>query len=222
MAIATAGLLGYRLCANFNAPYLALDITDFWRRWHISLSSWLKDYLYISLGGNRGGRIFTYRNLMLTMVLGGLWHGASWNFVLWGFMHGLALIVHKVWSKRGIDLGSHPALKPVAWALTLGWVVAAWVPFRATTFGDTVTTLKLLTGQATDGARTLLGSGAALLWLVIGALLLGHWITHGTKLWSERWRLVSPEAYGFGYGVAWAVVIALKSTNYAPFIYFQF
>lgn len=91
MAIAMAGLMGYRLTENFNAPYFASDIADFWRRWHISLSSWLRDYLYISLGGNRGGQLRTYRNLILTMLLGGLWHGASWNFVLWGAIHGVSL-----------------------------------------------------------------------------------------------------------------------------------
>lgn len=216
------GLLGYRLCPNFNAPYLALDITDFWRRWHISLSSWLKDYLYISLGGNRGGKIFTYRNLMLTMVLGGLWHGASWNFVLWGLMHGLALVAHKLWKKRGMDLGSHPVLRPVAWLLTLGWVAAAWVPFRAATFGNTVTALKVLSGQAADGAKTLLGPGAAILWGLILVLFACHWISHATRLWSGRWRQISPGAYAFLYGMAWATAVALKSTDYAPFIYFQF
>ena len=90
MAIATARLLGYELTANFNFPYFAANITEFWRRWHISLSTWLRDYLYIPLGGNRGSKLFTYRNLMLTMLLGGLWHGASWNFVIWGGLHGIA------------------------------------------------------------------------------------------------------------------------------------
>jgi alginate O-acetyltransferase complex protein AlgI len=222
MAIACAALLGYRLCPNFNAPYLSLDITDFWRRWHMSLSSWLRDYLYISLGGNRGGRIFTYRNLMLTMVLGGLWHGASWNFVLWGFMHGLALIVHKFWKKTGIDLGAHPVARPVAWLLTLGWVFAAWVPFRAVNFNDTLTTLKALVGIPAAGAGTLVGQGAAVLWLMIALLLLAHWLTHATRLVSERWRLVGAHTYAFCYGIAWALVLTLKSTDYAPFIYFQF
>ena len=92
MAIAVAGLLGYSLTINFNFPYFASSITDFWRRWHISLSSWLRDYLYISLGGNRGSLLFTYRNILLTMLLGGLWHGASWVFVLWGGLHGAALL----------------------------------------------------------------------------------------------------------------------------------
>src|SRR4029450_13690359 len=89
MAIATAGMLGYQLTLNFDYPYFASNIAEFWRKWHISLSTWLRDYLYIPLGGSRGTKAFTYRNLMLTMLLGGLWHGASWTFVIWGGLHGL-------------------------------------------------------------------------------------------------------------------------------------
>ena len=100
MAIATAGLLGYELPVNFRFPYFARNISDFWHRWHISLSSWLRDYLYIPLGGNRGPAWFVYRNIMITMLLGGLWHGGAWTFVIWGGLHGLALIVHRAWQRR--------------------------------------------------------------------------------------------------------------------------
>src|SRR5256714_766296 len=100
MAIATAGLLGYQLPVNFRFPYFAANISDFWHRWHISLSSWLRDYLYIPLGGNRGRAWFVYRNIMITMLLGGLWHGGAWTFVIWGGLHGLALVVHRAWTKR--------------------------------------------------------------------------------------------------------------------------
>ena len=95
MAIASAGLLGFEFCQNFDFPYFSPNIAEFWRRWHMSLSSWLRDYLYIPLGGNRGGKLFQHRNLFLTMLLGGLWHGAAWTFVVWGAMHGVALIVHR-------------------------------------------------------------------------------------------------------------------------------
>src|SRR5205814_1229922 len=95
MAIGIALLLGYRLGINFNQPYQSASITEFWRRWHISLSSWLRDYLYIPLGGNRKGKLRTYVNLLVTMLLGGLWHGASWNFIFWGFLHGAALAIEK-------------------------------------------------------------------------------------------------------------------------------
>lgn len=97
MAIGIALLLGFHFNLNFNSPYKSASITEFWRRWHISLSSWLRDYLYISLGGNRHGKFRQYLNLIITMFLGGLWHGASWNFVLWGTFHGVALALHKAW-----------------------------------------------------------------------------------------------------------------------------
>src|SRR6185437_16914963 len=100
IAIGSALLLGVRFPKNFDAPYQATNIADFWRRWHISLSTWLRDYLYIPLGGNRGSSWATYRNLMITMVLGGLWHGASWTFVFWGFLHGLGLGVTRAWERR--------------------------------------------------------------------------------------------------------------------------
>ena len=100
MAIGIALLLGFRFPANFDAPYSATSLRDFWRRWHITLSRWLRDYLYIGLGGNRGGRWRTYRNIMITMVLGGLWHGAAWTFVCWGALHGTGLVVERWWEDR--------------------------------------------------------------------------------------------------------------------------
>ena len=130
MAIAVARSLGYELTLNFDFPYFSRNVAEFWRSWHMSLSSWLRDYLYISLGGNRGSRLFTWRNLMLTMLLGGLWHGAAWTFVAWGGMHGLALIVHREWAR----LAKPPlrgTLRRVAIPLTFLWVLLAWVPFRA-------------------------------------------------------------------------------------------
>ena len=129
MAIAIARSLGYELTPNFAFPYLSRNVAEFWRRWHISLSTWLRDYLYISLGGNRGSRLFTARNLMLTMLLGGLWHGAAWTFVAWGALHGLALVVHREWSRRAP--APRPSLRLFATALTFAFVVLAWVPFRA-------------------------------------------------------------------------------------------
>lgn len=130
MAIATARLLGYELTLNFDFPYFSKSITEFWRRWHISLSSWLRDYLYISLGGNRGSKIFTYRNLLLTMLLGGLWHGASWAFIVWGGLHGIALIFHREWSQRAAP-GLLAMMKWIAVPVTFYWVLLTWVPFRA-------------------------------------------------------------------------------------------
>ncbi len=130
IAIGIALLLGFRLPANFNRPYIALSVTEFWRRWHISLSSWLRDYLYIPLGGNRRGKVRQSVNLMLTMLLGGLWHGAGWLFVLWGGLHGLALVVEKQWfrfsSKSKIRIP-----KFIAFLLTFHFIVFTWVIFRS-------------------------------------------------------------------------------------------
>src|SRR5205085_3050334 len=109
-----ARLMGFELIENFNQPYFASNITDFWRRWHISLSTWLRDYLYIPLGGNRHGRLQTYRNLMVTMLLGGLWHGASWNFVIWGGFHGALLSIERALSVSGADHRSLWPIKPAS------------------------------------------------------------------------------------------------------------
>ena len=141
MAIGMAKLLGFHFPVNFRRPYLASSITDFWHRWHISLSRWLRDYLYIPLGGNRNGRLQTYRNLMLTMLLGGLWHGASWNFVVWGGYHGALLSAERMFRARG-KTTSEPArwtvFYPLQALITFGLVMIGWVFFRATTFHDSL------------------------------------------------------------------------------------
>jgi alginate O-acetyltransferase complex protein AlgI len=130
IAIGTALLFGFHFPENFRRPYLAASITDFWRRWHISLSSWLRDYLYIPLGGNRHGKVKTYRNLLITMTLGGLWHGASWNFIIWGAYHGVLLSLERaIYGKR-----EQPAvLRPLMTVLTFAMVTIGWVFFRAKT-----------------------------------------------------------------------------------------
>jgi D-alanyl-lipoteichoic acid acyltransferase DltB (MBOAT superfamily) len=128
IARGTGRLIGLEFIWNFNQPYFATSIRDFWRRWHISLSTWLRDYLYVALGGNRGGSLATYRNLMLTMLLGGLWHGASWTFVAWGALHGGALCVDRLLS------GHLRAPKPAGWAITMLVVLAGWFLFRCQSF----------------------------------------------------------------------------------------
>ncbi|MDE8345963.1 MAG: MBOAT family protein, partial [Acidocella sp.] len=129
MAIGLAGMFGIRFPLNFNSPYQARDIGAFWRRWNISLSQFLRDYLYIKLGGNRAGETRRVRNLMVTMLLGGLWHGAAWKFVLWGGLHGVYLVIYGWWERFGVRL---PA--KLAQATTLLAVCLAWVPFRAANF----------------------------------------------------------------------------------------
>src|SRR5581483_9828162 len=147
MALGTAHLLGYRLAQNFNMPYLARNIAEFWHRWHISLSTWLRDYLFIPLGGSRGGLWPTCRNLLITMTLGGLWHGASWTFVIWGVIHGLVLIGHRYFRTfcqtrpKLTDVLLTPPGTAVRIALTFVTVSLAWIFFRATTFSCAMTML---------------------------------------------------------------------------------
>ena len=218
MAIACANLLGYRLCVNFNFPYLAANITEFWHRWHISLSSWLRDYLYIPLGGNRGSKIFTYRNLMLTMLLGGLWHGASWNFVIWGGLHGLALIAHKEWCRLKALRPGWWSLPPIASPmLTFYWVCVAWIFFRAADFHSAAVVLKAFVLFQADGAQNL---GLDMVWM-FPCLALVHWVTY-KGFFIERLRSLADWAFAAGYGFVSTLAITIVPSNYHPFIYFQF
>lgn len=137
LSIGIAAVLGIRLRDNFNMPYQSLNLTEFWRRWHISLSTWFRDYFYIPLGGNRKGNARTYLNCFLTMLLAGVWHGASWMFVIWGALHGLGLVVHKFCKKHGLDkLPKNVWTKVTAWTITMLYVMVAWVFFRAANLQD--------------------------------------------------------------------------------------
>ncbi len=142
MAIGLALLFNIILPINFNSPYKALNIQDFWRRWHITLSRFLKDYLYIPLGGNRHGDIRTYSNLLITFILAGVWHGAGWTFIFWGFLHGIALIIHRVWSK----VLRFSISKVFAWFITFNFINIAWVFFRANEWNDAIRILSGMIG----------------------------------------------------------------------------
>jgi alginate O-acetyltransferase complex protein AlgI len=150
MAVGLALLFGIRLPVNFRSPYQAISIIEFWRRWHITLSRFLRDYLYIPLGGNRLGEQRRYINLLVTMLLGGLWHGAGWNFLIWGGLHGLYLGINHLWQKwRGAAAEASPAdhlAAVAAWTVTFGAVVVAWVFFRAKTFAGAWAMLRALFG----------------------------------------------------------------------------
>ena len=136
MAIGAALLFNIKLPINFHSPYKALDIQDFWRRWHITLSRFLKDYIYIPLGGNRKGSFRTYSNLLATFILGGIWHGAGWTFVFWGFLHGMALVIHRFWKNLGFTMP-----KILAWFITFNFINIAWVFFRAKEWDDAIKVL---------------------------------------------------------------------------------
>ena len=137
MAIGAALLFNIKLPINFNSPYKAHNIQDFWRRWHITLSRFLRDYIYIPLGGDRRGHFRTYTNLMATFIIGGIWHGAGWTFVFWGFLHGVALVIHRVWSQLGFKM--HTLL---AWIVTFNFVNLSWVFFRAKEWDDAIKVIK--------------------------------------------------------------------------------
>ena len=141
MAIGAALLFNIKLPINFNSPYKALNIQDFWRRWHITLSRFLRDYIYIPLGGNRKGRLRTYANLMATFIIGGIWHGAGWTFVFWGFLHGVALVIHRIWSELGFKMN-----KILAWFITFNFINITWVFFRAKDWDDALKVLKGMFG----------------------------------------------------------------------------
>ncbi len=144
MAIGAALLFNIKLPINFNSPYKALDIQDFWRRWHITLSRFLRDYVYIPLGGNRKGSLRTYTNLLATFIIGGIWHGAGWTFVFWGFLHGMALVIHRFWKSLGMNMP-----KILAWFITFNFINITWVFFRAKEWSDA---LKVLSGMIDIGS----------------------------------------------------------------------
>lgn len=214
MAIGVARWFGYYIPKNFDYPYASPAIDDFWRRWHISLSSWLRDYLYIPLGGNRGGELKTYRNLMATMVLGGLWHGAAWTFVAWGAMHGAALAFHRALFKGKAAIGFVLGL-----IATQVFVLLTWVPFRADSFGDTATIWWAFTGLREGGS----GQISALVWLVLPLIaldaLLGRGGLKALSKWGG-WR--RPSVYWGSLGALCGVLLALYPLEAAPFVYFQF
>jgi hypothetical protein len=136
-------MFNIKLPINFNSPYKALNIQDFWRRWHMTLSRFLRDYIYIPLGGNKKGSFRTYSNLLATFVIGGFWHGAGWTFLFWGFLHGIALIIHRVWSNLGFKIWTW-----LAWFITFNFVNIAWVFFRAKEWDDAIKVLGGMVGTS--------------------------------------------------------------------------
>jgi D-alanyl-lipoteichoic acid acyltransferase DltB (MBOAT superfamily) len=217
MAIGLAALLGYRFPRNFDQPYRSASLQEFWRRWHMSLSSWLRDYLYISLGGNRGGLFYLCRNLMITMLLGGIWHGAKWTFLIWGGLHGGVLAIERLW--REYKSSGWPSLpKPLAIFITFHIVVIGWIFFRSESF---------------DAATAYLGGilswrGAATMTTPLGLALIGFGLamhftppTLSTDIAIRLRRLPAP-LVGVAVGLSILIVDAMRFEGVAPFIYYQF
>ncbi|HWE60514.1 MAG TPA: MBOAT family O-acyltransferase, partial [Chloroflexota bacterium] len=216
MAIGLALLLGFQFPQNFDRPYTALSLREFWRRWHMSLSRWLRDYVYIGLGGNRKGRRRTYWNVMITMLLGGLWHGAAWHFVLWGGLHGAGQVVERRQEeRRGMD-----PLPPawLRWLMTFNFVCLAWVFFRADTLGTVADLARQLV--AGGGATTVT---APVLLAIAGGLLL-QLVPRRLGLWA---RAIFARLDPVSQAIALASVLVIVSVfvtgqGVAPFIYYQF
>ncbi|SHI33224.1 MBOAT family O-acyltransferase [Wenxinia saemankumensis] len=213
IAIGIALLLGYRFMRNFDQPYRARGLSDFWRRWHISLSSWIRDYLYIPLGGNRGTPARVTVNLLLTMTLAGLWHGAGWNFLAWGFLHGLALA-----AERAIR-GRTGALSVLSIPVTLLIVLALWIPFRASDWDGTLAILSALTRAEGFAATAITGPALAL--IALGLAM--NWLpmrwrdrVEGGVIRLPAWAQAALLAAGT------VTLFAAAQDGVAPFIYFQF
>jgi D-alanyl-lipoteichoic acid acyltransferase DltB (MBOAT superfamily) len=213
MAIGLALMFGLRLPMNFNAPYRAVSIRDFWRRWHMTLSRFLRDYLYIPLGGNRCGAARQAVNVIVTMLLGGLWHGANWTFVAWGGLHGVALAVDHVWERWGF-----PLPRTVAWALTLLFVMACWVLFRAADFATAGDILRSMLGEHGAGAISLDREFVAALIGGAAVALLGP-----TSQEAALARLQPRPWLAMPAGIALAYLLLLVGGRLPnAFIYFQF
>lgn len=224
IARGTARLLGVELMQNFAEPYFSRNITEFWRRWHISLSSWLRDYLYIPLGGNRKGNIRTYLNLMVTMLLGGLWHGAGWNFVIWGGLHGAYLAIHRAWRNRVVRRKSLSQLtfSPGLLLQIMGTyllVCATWFFFRATDL-ETVHVFwgKLIYWESSELSGRFVRITATFLMMVLGLDVLAYRKGH------THWLSLKPAGFRYGLlgGMLVIVWLYMMQSEPMPFVYFQF
>jgi alginate O-acetyltransferase complex protein AlgI len=233
MAIGLARMFGIRLPYNFDSPYKATSIIDFWRRWHITLSNWLRDYLYVPLGGNRYGRARRYLNLLITMLLGGLWHGAAWTFVIWGLLHGLYLIVNHAWRVVPERVASRLLPAPAAWLLTFTAVAFAWVFFRSPTLAHALAMVEALVGMNgmqlfAFGAGLSVGNALTLSVALIVALLMPNTqevldLCRRDKATYDLWRLRWQPTF------AWSAVLAIlflisftQMSTRREFVYFQF
>lgn len=223
MAIGLGRMLGFRFPQNFAAPYRASSITDFWHRWHISLSTWLRDYLYIPLGGNRRGPQRTLINLGITMLLGGLWHGAEWQFVVWGAIHGLLLAAERWRGKRGFFTTlPHGAQVAATFAL----VLLTWVPFRAATLGDALAYLGSMLGLRAPTLASSLVAGevyGTLGMVVLGLSALVVWGAPTTRWWVEERRVHRAPRLGLVVPLLFVLALLEMSVqSHNPFLYFQF
>jgi len=225
MAVGLGLMMGFRFPENFRAPYLSRSITEFWRRWHISLSTWLRDYLYIPLGGNRRGPGRTLVNLLVVMVLGGLWHGAAWTFILWGAWHGLLLAIER---RRRLPEPEGP--RPVAVAATMAAVIVGWVLFRSASVQAALAMYAGMIGLhglgVSDALRWQLGGlELAVLALALVAVYTGPWLARRGSLPAAAARGAWDPFLAGRIAVIPLFLLALLRTaaeSFSPFLYFQF
>lgn len=221
MAVGLGLMFGMRLPWNFDSPYKAASIAAFWRRWHITLSDFLRQYVYVPLGGSRSGKSRTLVNLLLTMLIGGIWHGAGWTFVLWGALHGAALAINHAWRWREAPLFGPGPRRALGWALTMLVVMFGWVLFRSNTLQDAWTITKRMAGVGgphTYWPHPALASVVPMMVVSLGVV----WLTPNVREWSERFRSTWPWLL-FG-AMAWAVAMVRILSNMKPpeFLYFDF
>ena len=249
MAIGFGRIMGFDLGVNFKLPYQAQNITDFWRRWHISLSTWLRDYIYIPLGGNRKGKFRTYVNLMITMLLGGLWHGANWKFVFWGMFHGIALAVHKA-TKSILDrIPNIFPTKFVSWFITFHFVIFLWIFFRAADIQRPQEVIVIEDGVEIEMVQNVRIDAFVVSWMVIKQVFTDFDISFAVHFWDARWLWVVLVIIGFLthtiplkildklsdifvktpfmvklflFIIVVQLVIQFQNESVQPFIYFQF
>lgn len=223
MAIGIALIMGFKLSLNFDFPYKSKNITEFWRKWHISLSSWLRDYVYIPLGGNRKGTIRTYVNNFLTMLIGGLWHGAAWKFVLWGGAHGVGLAVHKLCKPWLSKIPDTWFVRAVSWSITMVYVSLLFVFFRADSLQDSWLIIKNIFTNF-DLAYFVPFIKVRYVWFILMVLIIGaHSLPRRWHYKAQEWFVESPwwvKLVIFIIAVQW--VIEFMTEDVTPFIYFQF
>jgi D-alanyl-lipoteichoic acid acyltransferase DltB (MBOAT superfamily) len=224
VAIGVALLMGFRLPTNFNSPYKALHTGEFWKRWHISLSTWLKDYLYIPLGGNRKGNLRTDINLMLTMLLGGLWHGASWQFVIWGGLNGIGILIYKFWQKISPFSGNNSwAIRFYAIFLTFNFITLTRIWFRAQTMEAANGIMHQITHAFNfNHFGEILLAYKNIYAMIIFALII-HWLPVKTK---ENYKTIFIQSPQWAQAVVTVTAVFIiwqaRTADLQPFIYFQF
>lgn len=220
-AIGIAMCLGFKLPHNFLYPYAAIGFSDLWNRWHVSLSTWLRDYLYIPLGGNRKGNMRTYANLMMTMLIGGLWHGAAWTFVAWGALHGIYLTIERLLRKRVHIANTNRFFPGFSLALlTFGCVTLTWVFFRAQSFSQAWNLLKSMFGFTVDGAKVLHTLHIFEVGIIMSLLLIIQWVMRNTTV-LERAQKMNWAVIGLIWS-AMLILLFIAQGSGDSFIYFQF